>query len=277
MMKPFSYSRINTYKSCPQRYKINYIDKVYKNSESIEAFMGKRVHEVIEWLSNKNKELGGFCTVDFLLDKYNIIWEESWHDNIYLAQQKYRIIKKKNRKFKDYISLDRNKQIFKDIGAKCLVNYYKRYIKGFNKHTIGVELKHSIKINGIDYNCIIDRLDKEEKGVYVIYDYKTGKKPISFIKAVNDLQLSLYQLAIENYYKDCKRVILKWYYLRTDEIVSIEHEREKIAELKNKIIDLTLKINDDKSFEAKKSILCNWCYFWEECEVMSTNNPAKRL
>ena len=30
-------------------------------------------------------------------------------------------------------------------------------------------------------------------------------------------------------------------------------------------------------FEAKKSLLCNWCYFWEECEVMSTPNPSKKI
>ena len=277
MLKPFSFSKINTYKLCPQKYKINYIDKVYKKCESIEAFMGKRVHEVIEWIYVNNDKIGQFCTVDSLLNQYNLIWDEKWHDNIYLAQQKYRIVKKKNRMFKDYISLDRNKQIFKDVGMNCLVNFYKRYTKGFNKDTIGVELKYTLDVNGFKFNCIIDRLDKKNDGTYIIYDYKTSKKTISFSKAKNDLQLSLYQLAVESFHKDCKKVILKWYYLRTDEIVTIEHNKEKIDILKSKILALISKIQDDVNFEAKKSLLCNWCYFWEECEVMSTKNPAKKI
>jgi len=277
MIKPFSFSKINTYKLCPQKYKINYIDKVYKKCESIEAFMGKRVHEVIEWTYLSKDQLGDVCTVDSLLDQYNLIWDNKWHDNIYLAQQKYTIVKKNNRKFKHYISLDRNKQIFKDIGAQCLVNFYKRYIKGFSENTIGVELRYTVNINGQKFNCIIDRLDKKDDGTYIIYDYKTSKNTISFPKANNDLQLSLYQLAIESFHRDCKKVVLKWYYLRTDQIVTVQHQKEKIDKLKNKIIDLTLKIKSDKEFEAKKSLLCNWCYFWDECEVMSTINPAKKF
>ena len=32
-----------------------------------------------------------------------------------------------------------------DIGSQCLVNYYKRYINGFNQNAIGAELKYSVK------------------------------------------------------------------------------------------------------------------------------------
>ena len=78
----FSYSKINTYKTCPQRFKINYLDKTYKPHESIEAFMGKRVHEVLEWLYNEREYIGTFCTIDHLLDKYNQLWNEKWHQNI---------------------------------------------------------------------------------------------------------------------------------------------------------------------------------------------------
>jgi len=277
MKSIFSYSRINTYQTCPQRYKINYLDKIRKPHEGIEAFMGKRVHEVLEWFYNHNKNSNSFYAVDLLLDKFNHLWDSHWHDNIILSRQQYVIIKKKNRKFRRYLSLDRHKQMFKDIGIKCIVNYYKRDIKGFTKDTIGVELKHQVQIDGVNFNCIIDRLDKKKDGVYVIYDYKTGKKPLTHSKAINDLQLSLYQLAVKEKYNDCNEIILKWYYLRTDEIISIEHNKEKLLELKNLIINQVIKINEDDKYEAKKSILCDWCYFWEECEIMSTSNPAKKL
>jgi len=273
----FSYSKINTYKTCPQRFKINYLDKIYKPHESIEAFMGKRVHEVLEWLHNERENIGSFCTIDHLLDKYNQLWGEKWHQNIYIAKQKYTIVKKKNRKFKSYISLDRNKQIYKDIGEKCLANYYRRYTKNFNKNILGVEMKYSLKIKNITFNCIIDRIDKEENGRYIVYDYKTGKKPISILNASNDLQLSLYHMAIAQNFTDYKEIILKWYFLRQDKIVTIKHSNEKILKLENEILKYIDNIKNDKYYPAKKSILCDWCYFWEECEVMSCKNPAKKL
>ena len=34
-MNKFSYSRINTYNQCPQKYKIQYIDKVYSSKNSL--------------------------------------------------------------------------------------------------------------------------------------------------------------------------------------------------------------------------------------------------
>ena len=52
-LNTFSYSQLSTFKSCPQQYKIIYLDGVRKINESIEAFMGKRVHEVLEWLYSK--------------------------------------------------------------------------------------------------------------------------------------------------------------------------------------------------------------------------------
>ena len=84
-------------------------------------------------------------------------------------------------------------------------------------------------------------------------------------------------MAIKEKYKDCETLSLNWYYLREDKIITVEHTDKKITQLKNKILYLIEKIKNDKEFVAKKSVLCDWCYFWEECEVMAISNPAKRL
>jgi len=48
IMTIYSHSRLETQRNCPLKYKFNYIDKVKRKEESIEAFLGYCFHEVRE-------------------------------------------------------------------------------------------------------------------------------------------------------------------------------------------------------------------------------------
>ena len=85
----YSYSKINTFKTCPQQYKIIYLDKIRNHYESIEAFMGKRVHEVLEWLYLQEHIRSSIILFDVLMDKYKEFWDDNWHDDIFIARCKY--------------------------------------------------------------------------------------------------------------------------------------------------------------------------------------------
>ena len=87
--KYYSYSQLNTFYNCPQKYKIIYIDKIQNNNESIEAFAGKRVHETLEWLYS-DLENNHFISFDRIADKFNNLWNQKWHDNIYVAKNPYK-------------------------------------------------------------------------------------------------------------------------------------------------------------------------------------------
>lgn len=50
-MPIFSRSRIRTFENCPLQYKYHYLDKIKPDvPNTVEAFMGSRVHEVLEKL-----------------------------------------------------------------------------------------------------------------------------------------------------------------------------------------------------------------------------------
>ncbi len=50
-MTVYSHSRLSTFEQCPQKFKLQYIDKVETEvEESIEAFLGSRTHETLEKL-----------------------------------------------------------------------------------------------------------------------------------------------------------------------------------------------------------------------------------
>ena len=84
----FSYSQLNTFKTCPQQYKIIYLDGVRKEHASIEAFMGKIVHEVLEWLYNPENMEKSYITFDHLSRAYDDQWAKNWHDHIYIADSR---------------------------------------------------------------------------------------------------------------------------------------------------------------------------------------------
>ena len=49
-MTVYSPSRLSTFDNCPKQFEFRYIQKIQRDTESIEAFVGKRVHEILERL-----------------------------------------------------------------------------------------------------------------------------------------------------------------------------------------------------------------------------------
>ena len=261
----YSYSKLNTFKSCPQQYKIIYIDKNRNPHESIEAFMGKRVHEVLEWLYLKKDLKDNLILFDVLMDKYEEVWNDNWHDSIFIARCKYN--------HQSY-----NTNVVYKIGLECLKNYYSLFNnKGYFKESIlEVEYKFNVKIGNYIFRGFIDRIDMDSNGTIDIIDYKTGKKDKSLYQANNDFQLAIYYLALRNLYKD-NRIRLNFYNLRSKNIVKAEYNNDKVDKLIKKIKCAVFDIENANEYMAKESLLCEWCHYWNECEVKSSKNPSIRL
>ena len=97
---------------------------------------------------------------------------------------------------------------------------------------------------------------------------------------MNDLQLVLYHLAIEQNYKNIEKILLKWHFLRSGNEVEIFYSKEELEKMKNKINnlinDMSKKNINVDNFLPKETLLCNWCYYWEECTAKIGINPVKK-
>jgi len=260
--KHYSYSKINTFFNCPHQYKLIYIDKIYNNSESIEAFMGKIVHSVLEWTF---KEKVDFALFDTLVEKYHLEWENKWHADIFLAK------------------IHLSKQYYYKLGIECLRNFYRNYNNNCKQiKDVKTEVLVESKFKGHLLKGIIDRVDIYENSVY-IHDYKTGK-PMQKQKIKNNLQLFIYYLITVVKYPN-KKITLNWHYLkkRKDQTISIIYDKDSIEKLKLELedkikeIELSTKKNN---FDPKESFLCNWCYYWKECNAKNQynlSNPSLRM
>jgi len=258
----FSYSQLNTFKTCPQQYKIIYLDGVHKEHISIEAFMGKIVHGVLEWLYNHENMEKSYITFDRLCQAYDDQWTVKWHDNIYIADAR------------------KNTDFYYSIGKRCLSNYYSRYGPTFDQCVENTELELKFSIGGYTFRGIIDRLDHPEPGKWVVHDYKTSKHPKTELQAKNDIQLALYHIAVEQNYGPVNDISLTWHFLRFGSEVTVIHTQDQLGKLKTKLIRMVEKIiqsrDNENNFLPKETMLCNWCYLWEECTAKVGQNPVKR-
>ena len=68
-----------------------------------------------------------------------------------------------------------------------------------------------------------------------------------------------------------------WHYLQHNlEIKSSRNSiqiNKLIEDTKLKINKIRKKIDMGEDFLPKESILCNWCYYWEECSAKNGSNP----
>ena len=77
----YSHSQLSTYEECPLKYKLRYRDKIKRDVESVEAFLGGTVHETLKKCSDHIR-LARLDTLDELLVCYDNLWQQNWHDGI---------------------------------------------------------------------------------------------------------------------------------------------------------------------------------------------------
>ena len=273
----FSYSSLQSYKKCPAQFHFRYIERIFKNDEGIEAFMGKRVHETIEYIYNQKKS-GINLSIDKITEYYHSLWENKWHGSIAIVNR-------------NILPMDREKNIpqwkkyaafYFRIGEKCLTKFYSlNHPFDENVYANEYEIDFLIKSNS-DYRIkgIIDRLDIDENGNWIIHDYKTGKRSYNQKEADQDMQLGLYQIGLEKTKINIKDVLLVWHFLQqSKENILVYSRRSKsdlekiVKKIVNLIDEIRLKQLNNEKFLARKSILCNWWYYWQECPLQEGSNP----
>jgi putative RecB family exonuclease len=277
----FSYSSLQSYQKCPAQFYFRYIKRIFKNDEGIEAFMGKRVHETIEYIYNQKKS-GINLSIDKIIEYYHSLWENKWHGSIAIVN---RIILPIDRE-KDISLWKKYAAFYFMTGEKCLTKFY-LLNHPFDENVYANEYEMDFLIgNNSEYRIkgIVDRLDVDKNGNWIIHDYKTGKRFYSQKEADKDLQLGLYQIGLEKTKENIKDVLLVWHFLQqSKENILVYSKRSKsdlekvVKKIVNLIDEIRHKLLYNGKFVAKKSMLCNWCYYWQECPVQESSNPYLRL
>ena len=259
-MAIYSHSRINTFENCPLQFKYRYIDRIRSEEEGVEAFMGSRVHEVLEKLY-ADLQYSKTDSLEELLELFRQNWQKNWHDKI--------VIIKRNFTAEDY----------QKTGERCIKDYYRRHAPFNEGVTLGLEKAITIRLADGRYMIkgFIDRLVKTGDGQYEIHDYKTSRQVPPQYYADQDRQLALYQIAVQGTGSDVQEVELVWHYLANDVELRSRRTPEQLEDLKKSIIKQIQKIEAAEEFEPQESALCPWCVYQYLCPLKKQLFATERM
>jgi putative RecB family exonuclease len=253
-MTVYSHSRLSCYEQCPQKFKLQYIEKIETEEKgSVEAFLGSRVHEALEKL---------YCdlqyqkqnTLEDLLTFLETEWNANWSDDILIVNKEYQP--------ENYLKM----------AQKYLSDYYQRYHPFDQGRTVALEelIRITLDTQG-DYKLqgYIDRLTETGDGSYEIHDYKTNSRlPLAeYIRS--DRQLALYMIGVKDQYPDVKDVRLIWHFLKFDNEIDSTRTTAELEQLKQDTIQLIQRIEQDEQFKTNPGFLCEWCEFKSWCPQWS--------
>ena len=257
----FSHSAISTFEQCPRKYAFQYVERNRVETEGVEAFLGKRVHESLENLhaAARNKSI---LSEQEVLDFYFKQWEDKWHDAI-------RIVR------------DVGVKEYQDIGEDMLRRYYRRHFRFNQSIVIATEERLNVFL-GVSENYrltgVVDRIDKVSERHWEVHDYKTESRLATQADKDQDRQLALYEIGLRHKYPQIQEVTLVWHYLKFDEIIRSKRTSEQLEELKATtcatIDEILLAIQAD-DFAPSESALCGWCAYQNLCPLFTHSAQLK--
>ena len=248
-MPIYSHSQLSIYEGCPLKYKLCYRDKIKRDIEGVEAFLGTVVHETLKKCYD-DVRLTKRHSLDELASYYNNIWHQNWHDGIIITRK------------------DVTQEHYKALGGKMLETYYQHYAPFDQDITIGTEMRVRFSLDDsgrYQLQGIIDRLARTRDGVHHVHDYKTSAYLPSQEDVDNDRQLAFYQIGVQKRWPYVKEVELVWHYLAFDLQLVSQRSQEKIAELVEKTTRLIDGIESDEEFLPTESDYCKWCEYPDLC------------
>ena len=246
-MSVFSHSRLESFETCPKKYEFAYVLRLPRGPAGIEAFLGSRVHEALEWLYSEVR----MCRVpdeEDVVERYRAAWADEWSDEVKVVRA-------------DWTATD-----YQAVGEKAVRRYYRRYHPFDQGDTVGLEMRVKFALDQ-DHEIVgyIDRLVKVSDGVWEIHDYKTSAQLMTQEKAEADRQLALYDLAVRRAYPDASEVRLVWHYLAHDHEVRSCRSEAQLVDLRAQVLDEVRHIEAQATFPTKPSKLCDWCDYRPSC------------
>ena len=251
-MPVYSYSKLSTFDTCPLQFRFRYIERIQRETENIEAFLGSQVHETLRKLYQDLMFTKRNSLAD-LIDYYEGQWSRKWHPLVRIVKKEYTV------------------EHYKELGRRCLKNYYERHSPFEDAVTVGLEKEVRLPLDEsgeFQFVGYIDRVAQTAKDIYEIHDYKTSLSLPNQQEVDRDQQLGLYQLALTDMLPDARLISLVWHYLAFDREFRSTRSPSQLAELREQTLEQIRRIEVTDDYPPAQSPLCYWCHYPDLCPLM---------
>lgn len=256
----YSHSRLAVFDRCPRRYFYRYRAELPPESESIEAFVGKRVHEVLERLYRATAR-GQVPTLPRVLDRYRQLFAAAHDDG------RVRIVR-----------LEESLESHRELGAHCLSNYYYDHYPFDGEQTLGLEQRLDFEVGRLPSGPVrvqgfVDRVARARDGALEIHDYKTSARVPSQRALDEDGQLALYQIGLTRGREQPRGVRLVWHFVRSGVRRTSSRTPEQLESLREDVLTRVERVRRETDWAAKPGPLCRWCEYREGCPASPLRCP----
>ncbi|PIV10034.1 MAG: hypothetical protein COS49_02720 [Candidatus Portnoybacteria bacterium CG03_land_8_20_14_0_80_41_10] len=241
-----SYSALDTFSTCPAKYRYQYIDRI-SVPKSKDLVFGALIHECLHMFHEPTRPRP--ASEDELLKYFSEKWDASVYRN------------------------DQEESFAFHRGIDLLKKYY---LQNQEADFDIVDLETSFEVPLLENKEIhqitgrIDRIDKLPDGAFELIDYKTSKKMPPQENVDKNLQLSIYYLGIVNRWpslqKENRPVKLSLYYLIHGEKLSTFRTNQQVQEIKEGAISSINQIKES-DFQPRANPLCPWCQYQPWCPL----------
>jgi putative RecB family exonuclease len=232
-----SYSSVNTYELCPQKFKFQYEDRLPTARSPALAF-GDSLHRALHRFHDRPVPVAP--PLEELQELLDAVWvSEGFAD-------------------------PSEESTYHDHARQVLAQYHRDNAADY-RIPAALEFRFTIDVEGIPVSGVIDRLDRIPGGGYEIVDYKTNRRLPPQDRIDRDLQLSIYALAAREVWGiEPERLTL--YFLLPGQRMSTTRSAVDLDELRRRIVTVAERISTGR-FEPRENPLCDWCEFQELCPV----------
>lgn len=246
-----SYSALNTFLTCPLKYKFQVIDKI-KTPQSPEQAFGSLIHRTLKF--SRTPSTKGYPNQEEIINFFS----QNWNQEVFQKEE-----------------VDRG---FFEDGIRILNSHLKNLTEDDKKKTIALEHRFIVKVGDHTLGGAIDRIDRKEGGFEII-DYKTNRKIPPQKEIDNDLQLSIYLRAFITEWpslferiNDASKINLSLEFLRHGLRMTTTRTLDDLKKIDANILEIIEQVQEatqKNQFEPRLSALCDWCDAQKLCPLFS--------
>ena len=241
-----SKSSLQTYDTCPYKFKLQNIQKTPSTKPSTHLDFGGSIHKMIDSLEKA--------------DPTKIPTKEN-------AMQKL----KEKLVFRAFQS--NNEEQYHITRGEAIIENYLKWRENNKNEVLKTEMGIDFEFEGVKITGVVDWLEKNPNGEYEVVDFKTGKWPQSQSEVEEGLELYIYARGIEKK-KTYEKLPVKasQYFVEADKQVAIDLDESKVKKVfDEKIKDLIQGIMAEEFDATPESYQCR-----ERCQYLDICDAGKK-